>query len=134
MNNTEQQVAFTAQHTLGETLGKHQTVKYNQVVTNIGNGYDSRDGHFTAPVAGLYSFSLTGMAYSTNDIYLNIMKNNQFLAQVYSTTGSYDSASETIHIQLDMDDHVWVENGGNAGDRLHVGVYNTFSGILDKTD
>ena len=134
MNTTERQVAFTVQHTLAGTLGKQQAVKYNQVVTNIGNGYDSRDGHFTAPVAGLYSFSLTGMGYATSLLYLNIMKNNQFLAQIYTTNGDADSASVTIHTHLNVDDHVWIENGSGAGAHLHPGPYNTFSGILEKIE
>ena len=134
VDNTRRQIAFTAYHTLAETLGQHQAVRYNDVVTNTGNAYDPRDGHFTVPVAGLYSFSLTGMAYRTTTMILNIMKNNKFLAQIYSTVDLADSASVTIHTHLNMGDHVWVENGGGAGARLHDGQFNTFSGILDKTD
>ena len=62
------------------------------------------------------------------------MKNNQFLTQIYATTDDADSATVTIHTHLSVDDHVWVENGGPVGSRLHVGQYNTFSGILDKAD
>ena len=134
VNTTRQQIAFTAQYTVGGTLGKQQAVKYNQVVTNIGQAYDARDGHFTAPVAGVYSFSLTGMAHQTTALYLDMVKNSQFLTQIYSTTDVADSASVTVHIHLDVNDHVWVENGGGAGAHLNVGSFNIFSGILEKAD
>ena len=136
-NNTENEVAFTACHTLGAKLGPHQTVKYNTVVSNIGNRYDARDGHFVAPISGLYSFSLTGMASLTTTIFLGVMKNNVELVRLYTTDGYADSASITAHTHLDVNDHVWVENVNDADAQLHEHAgknYNCFSGILDQTD
>ena len=95
------------------------------------NAYDSRDGHFEAPVAGLYSFSLTGMAYRTSDLYLGIMKNNVQLVKIYTTVGNADSSSVTVHTHLSVGDHVWVQNVGSAGAQLNDGDYNCFSGVLD---
>ena len=117
-----------------EKLGQHQAVRYDKVVTNIGSAYDSRDGHFEAPVAGLYSFSLTGMAYYTTQIYLGIMKNNAELVRVFTTDGLADSASIMVHTHLDIGDHVWVENVGGAGSQLHDQYFNCFSGILDNQE
>ena len=37
-------------------LGANQTVKYDEVLTNDGKGYDDRTGVFTCPVAGTYMF------------------------------------------------------------------------------
>jgi hypothetical protein len=42
----------------GIPLGPHQTLKFDRVVTNAGNGYDPTTGLFTAPVAGYYAFYL----------------------------------------------------------------------------
>jgi hypothetical protein len=28
------------------SLGQHQAVEYDKVITNVGNAYDSRHGHF----------------------------------------------------------------------------------------
>jgi hypothetical protein len=39
-------VAFYAVLTYAVSLGEHQTLEYNKVVTNVGNAYDFRHGHF----------------------------------------------------------------------------------------
>jgi hypothetical protein len=54
-----QPVAFTAVLAHGATLGPHQAVEFDKVMTNVGNAYVSRDGQFTAPVDGLYMISAT---------------------------------------------------------------------------
>ena len=36
---------------------QEKTVVYNRVDLNVGNGYDVKNGVFTAPVAGLYVFN-----------------------------------------------------------------------------
>ena len=37
-------------------LGVGQTVIYDEILTNEGDGYDDRTGVFTCPVAGTYIF------------------------------------------------------------------------------
>ena len=37
-------------------LGVGQTVIYDEVLTNEGNGYDDKTGVFTCPLAGTYIF------------------------------------------------------------------------------
>ena len=51
-----QSVAFTAVLAHGVTLGLHQAVEFDKVMTNVGSAYVSRDGQFTAPVDGLHDF------------------------------------------------------------------------------
>ena len=128
---TRQRTAFTACYTKKEHLGEHQIVRYDHVITNVGNGYSSSDGHFTAAVDGVYTFSLTGMAETTSAGVLNIMKNGEFVVKSYSNKGEYDSSSVTIHLQLNSSDAVWVENGSGVR-QLTYGGDNCFSGILEK--
>ena len=116
------------------TLGAHQTINYDNVVTNIGNAYDKRYGHFVASVPGLYSFSVTAMAFGKTAVDLYIVKNNARLVRVYTNEGYSDFASITVHTHVDVGDHVWVETYDRSGDRLQGGSYNCFSGILDNVD
>ena len=116
------------------TLGAHQTINYDNVVTNIGNAYDKRYGHFVASVPGLYSFSVTAMTFDNSRIELFVVKNNAQLVRVYSNGGYADSASVTVHTHVNVGDHVWVETSEIPGDRVHGENYNCFSGILDDAD
>ena len=122
-------VAFTACKSKDVHLGGKQAVLYDRVVTNIGGAYESRDGHFSAPMAGLYTFTFTGATYGNDQGYLNLVKNGVFLVQIYSNDGYAELSSETAHVHLDVGDRVWVENVVN-GQHLHGG-YNCFSGILN---
>ena len=54
-------IAFYAGLTHDVTLGQQQTVEYDKVITNVGNAYDSRHGHFISPVKGVYLMSFTLM-------------------------------------------------------------------------
>ncbi|OWF45049.1 Complement C1q-like protein 4 [Mizuhopecten yessoensis] len=112
-------------------LGQHQTVEFDDVVTNIGNGYDYRHGHFTAPVAGLYSFTSTVLfvASNTNTMYLAIVKNGDIVGHSYSISG-YDHGSRTVVLPLAIGDMVWVRNNNNNSPSIDGAGFSTFSGFL----
>ncbi|KAJ8299178.1 hypothetical protein KUTeg_023238 [Tegillarca granosa] len=42
---------------------RNTIIKYNQVTTNIGNGYNANTGKFVAPVSGIYMFAITVSTY-----------------------------------------------------------------------
>merc|ERR1711971_985753 len=54
-----QQIIFYAFLSTSKELGQDQTIEFDKVVTNVGNAYDSRHGHFIAPISGYYHFSAT---------------------------------------------------------------------------
>lgn len=61
------QVAFHAVlTTTSVSVSSGDTIKFNNVITNIGEGYNRSTGYFTAPVAGYYEFIVTIMAQSGN--------------------------------------------------------------------
>lgn len=49
-------IGFNAILSKGTYLGDYQTIKYDRVLPNIGNGYNKWPGHFTAPLKGMYIF------------------------------------------------------------------------------
>jgi len=62
---TPSQVAFVAGLTTGQSLtqGVYQTLVPNFTSRNQGGGYNTSSGVFTAPVAGMYLFTLVTLFY-----------------------------------------------------------------------
>jgi hypothetical protein len=93
---SSQIVAFTAVLTHPVSLGPLQTIEYDNVITNIGNAYETRDGQFSAPVSGVYLISAT--VYTTgNSVFTEIVKNGKQLAAMY---GDHNDHSWAVWFQL----------------------------------
>lgn len=78
-------VAFTAtisDHYI-EHAGDHQVIVFDNVVTNVGNAYNSHVGIFVAPVNGIYVFSVTLFSPASVSFHANIVKNGQILTWLY---------------------------------------------------
>ena len=129
-NNLHSPVAFTAVLTHNEQLGPLQTLEYDKVITNIGNAYDPRHGHFTAPVKGIYMLSAT-ICDDDQLIRTEMVKNGVQLVAMYGDTGLL--ASHTIMVSLEQNDMVWVrhfdESTSTTFGRPYK-LYNSFSGAL----
>ncbi|XP_016360986.1 cerebellin 18 [Sinocyclocheilus anshuiensis] len=92
------------------------SISYQSVSLNQGNGYNPALGTFTAPHAGLYSFSFT--AYSRVGIAgqrlyqkVQLMKNGQLMASSWEDNreDSEDSSTQTVLLQLRRGCQVYVE-------------------------
>ena len=125
-------VAFSAILTTQLALGQHQIVEYDKVLTNIGNGYDSRHGHFTAPIRAVYLFSCSMMnIQGISEVYLEIVKNGIRLAHLYSDKDDYSMATQVVTVLLDKGDMVWVRHSDTSSSKsLNAGGYNTFVGTI----
>nr|XP_022299570.1 complement C1q-like protein 4 isoform X2 [Crassostrea virginica] len=112
-------------------LSDKETVKYDRVLTNIGNGYDKISGHFKAPIKGLYVFSCTVMAVERGDLSVVLVKNAQEMSHVYSSTGIYESGAISILLSLKKGDKVWIRRYGHG--RTMNKDYSWFTGYLIST-
>ncbi|XP_029931562.1 complement C1q-like protein 3 [Myripristis murdjan] len=126
-------VAFSAalDRNTGPDAGDNILV-YRTVITNIGNAYNNNTGIFTAPVAGVYFFTLFFRAGQENTSTLMLFKNNMAVVTTgdYSVANGADDGGNGVTLQLQQGDqvyvflaaatHVW--GGGNR--------YTTFSGFL----
>ena len=130
VNRTTNQIAFTACETGFVQLGDKQAVIYDQVISNIGGGYEQQDGHFIAPITGLYTFTFTGMSHHKEGLFLNFVKNGAVVAKLYASNIDASSSTQVVHVHLEVSDRVWINNGGPSGQHLHD-TYNCFSGILN---
>ncbi|XP_053380337.1 heavy metal-binding protein HIP-like [Mercenaria mercenaria] len=86
----ENPVAFFA--TLSQHLnhaGAHQSITFDNVVTNIGNAYNSHFGSFTAPVSGTYVFSVTLFSMYHSNYHAQFVKNGQGITWLYSTFAGF---------------------------------------------
>ena len=108
-------------------LGAKQTVKYDEVLTNDGNGYDDRTGVFTCPVAGTYMFIVDSL--SPGSIWLHLYLNKKSVATLHvSRAGTYLQISRTVILKLKKGDHVKVvsQDTGN----VYFSRSSGFSGTL----
>ena len=74
-------VGFTAHLTKTVTnLAPHQQVVFNNVISNVGDAYNSSQGHFTSPVLGVYVFFVTATNIPGHSVSLSLMSNSNQIA------------------------------------------------------
>ncbi|KAJ8306996.1 hypothetical protein KUTeg_015080 [Tegillarca granosa] len=125
-------VAFTAQlsHDIGH-LGSNEAIIFDKVVTNHGNGYESQTGHFTAPVAGIYHFTTTVMAYGDENVHIQIVKNGNEIARGYTSSIDFETSVAVVIVQMAAGDRVWVRHFfDTTTPHIHGLGYTSFSGFL----
>lgn len=127
LSGKDQAVAFTALLSKVTTLGSKEVVKYDTVLTNVGGA----TGIFTAPYKGIYTISCSLMSRPSNSVHLNIMKNGNALALLYSASGTYPLASQTLQLLLEKGDKIWIQNYNTKTAKMHDhNAFNVFSGVL----
>ena len=111
------------------------TIRFESTYINIGEHYHTEDGIFIAPVSGIYMFHWTiatgGSAFSTQLMVGGTVKASNLIPY----PGGADSSSAMVIINVQKEDHVWIQiHGSNKhvyGASSYFGNYqSTFSGIL----
>lgn len=126
-------VAFSAIMTQRheDNIGVHQNIIFEDVETNMGAGYNSHTGIFTAPVSGLYLISAAIVSRHNREYSAAIVVNRRDVARLNGrgTDGRHGSGSQTVIISLRIGDAVAVQNlyrvNSYWGDK-----YSSFSGFL----
>lgn len=125
---------LTSNHTTDET-----TVVFDTVIFDNGGDYDSSTGKFTAPVAGVYSFTCFGARYyndPTGDYQLYIQKNgtSQIGFMMTHESGRFTHTGGTLDLSLAAGDDVKIrwDCAGSGNKRLYgvSSVGATFAGHL----
>jgi hypothetical protein len=97
------------------------------IFANTGNHYNSTNGRFTAPVAGVYSFNFTLTTNDTQAHFVNLVKNGSTVfgnALLYGVR--YNTGSMSINVLLAVGDYIQGQRRGSG-----YAVYNArFSGHL----
>ena len=131
-------VAFSVQLSNRVDNGEQLSIiRFEHVLTNIGNGYDVNSGIFIAPVPGLYSFSAELASPAAGRLY--IMFNGTNVAYLFVNGVGWQSCSETVSLKLHFGDKVWISGRGraegyadhNCGDANCY--HSSFTGVLVQT-
>jgi hypothetical protein len=93
------------------------TLKFNNVMLNLGGGYNGTTGIFTAPLKGVYSFTLSiginAPEEASNYLNFHIMKNKDIVGFLFvEWEGKWLKRTESTVVELEK------------GDRVHVMVAN----------
>ena len=113
------------------TMGSGQTVVYDGILINEGNGYDDRTGVFTCLVAGTYMFVVDSLSRSRSWLHLKLNKTT--VASLYRdnqfSKNPWLQISRTVVLKLKVGDHVKVVSGYNNA-LIHSVTYSGFTGTF----
>ena len=95
LHKNSTQVSFTATLSLAKTsLTTSTDLPFDSDVSNIGNAYNATVSQFTAPVSGLYGFSLTVFMNPGSWVGMHLVKNGHSVLKV--RTGHYGSPNRSV--------------------------------------
>ncbi|KAL8616887.1 hypothetical protein ACOMHN_041806 [Nucella lapillus] len=130
------QVGFTAGLTQAVTTSKEQTLVCDDIMTNVGGGYNEGTGVFTAPVTGTYCFMATTTSPFDADgkkvARLAIVVGGEIKGYVHSKGISW-STGHTV-VKVTSGQTVWLRSYGDQECTFHGGWWTQFSGTLLQAD
>ena len=106
------------------------TVKFTQIVTNIGSHYSTSTGRFTAPVSGFYQFNLS-MYFQNGTNYVGSMlqKSDGTIYYNFSSVGPDVFVYTSQAVYLNQNDYMYTRTYC-GGATTTVRQYSYFSGYL----
>ena len=132
--------AFHARHTTGSTVGLTGTIVFDTEDFDIGSNYDTSNGRFTAPVAGIYYFSFDSLPCENTSgnslaaasaMWFQFRKNGAEVAAtsqrgyaVTTSSAQYNTVSRVEIMQLSANDYIQVYVGSKY-------IYNDASGVYN---
>ncbi|XP_071167884.1 cerebellin-2-like [Mytilus edulis] len=124
--------AFLATLTPREVaLKSGSVVKFDSILTNIGNGYNANSGVFTAPRKGTYQFAVSFVSGHRNNewLELTLAKNNNRLVRGHAALDPFASGSLQATLALEKGDRISIIQPRPSGHVLGEN-YSMFSGHL----
>ncbi|XP_064199647.1 cerebellin-3-like [Anguilla rostrata] len=127
--------ASLANHSETKTIGPYSeavTVVYTHVITNVGGAYNQSTGIFTVPIRGVYYFSFTAFGWINNAaIAVSLFVNHEFFMSAYDNNpGPGRGATNTITLQLEIGDIIYLKLRADMQLHDNGNLYNTFNGHL----
>ena len=131
-------VAFTAFADTGDptSYSGSDIIVFDEVLTNAGGHYSEATSSFICPWDGLYLISASMQSSESDNIHLDLMRNDVMLARMYldDISPGYTRGSATVVTECDRGDVVWVR-AGSEGTLFASGRRSMFTGhILYRLD
>ena len=114
-------------------LNKNSVVKFNDVLNNKGNHFNSGDSIFVSPVSGVYLFSWTTMTYSGKNVNTELRVNNIVKETLHANIGGAVgrvSVSRVIICNVQKSDHVWIQTSGHYSENYFYYGYDSGSSFV----
>nr|XP_056717491.1 complement C1q-like protein 2 isoform X2 [Euleptes europaea] len=112
----------------------YEVLKFDDVVTNLGNHYNPSSGKFTCQVRGIYFFTyhILMRGGDGTSMWADLCRNGQVRASAIAQDAdqNYDYASNSVVLHLDLGDEVYVKLDGGKAHGGNNNKYSTFSGFL----
>ncbi|XP_025781236.1 complement C1q subcomponent subunit B [Puma concolor] len=127
-----QKIAFSAKRTINSALRRDQAIRFDQVITNLNNNYESRSGKFTCRVPGIYYF--TYHASSRGNLCVNLMRGREQMQKVVTfcdyVHNTFQVSTGSMVLKLKQGENVFLQ----ATDKNSLvgieGANSIFSGFL----
>ncbi|KAH3853729.1 hypothetical protein DPMN_096261 [Dreissena polymorpha] len=126
-------VSFTAVKANDQIhIGINQNIIFEQVISNIGNGYHADHGLFVAPTSGIYLFSTSLLHRATigQPLHAEITHSGVPVVRIHGDDNIYDSGSQTVIIQVNQGEEVWVRNIDYNDENIAGSLFSSFAGVL----
>ncbi|KAG1967950.1 complement C1q-like protein [Pimephales promelas] len=134
--NTHPRVAFYAG--LKNPHEGYEILKFDDVVTNLGNNYDGTSGKFICSAPGTYFFIYHVLMRGGDgtSMWADLCKNGQVRASAIAQDAdqNYDYASNSVILHLDAGDEVYIKLDGGKAHGGNNNKYSTFSGFILYAD
>ncbi|KAM9397542.1 complement C1q-like protein 2 [Salvelinus alpinus] len=112
----------------------YEVLKFDDVVTNLGNQYDPTNGKFTCQVSGIYFFTYHVLMRGGDgtSMWADLCKNGQVRASAIAQDAdqNYDYAGNSVVLHLDSGDEIYVKLDGGKAHGGNNNKYSTFSGFI----
>ena len=113
-------------------LPNYAVVKFNQIITNIGNAYDKRTGYFTCPEEGVYSFSWAFLTTPGKSFHTELVVDGIVTTYTYLNANDHSktdlSSSNSAVVKLKSGNKVWLRAHGTSGQHAYAD-WSSFSGF-----
>ncbi|XP_061196448.1 uncharacterized protein LOC133204726 [Saccostrea echinata] len=112
-------VAFSSYVSTHEThLTEDHTIKFDKIVTNIGNHYNPHSGLFTAPQHGVYVFSWNLYCATDGYIFSQLVVNSNVVGAVFTSAqgaGNIRASTWIVVVEVNKDDVVYIRTHPTQG-------------------